>query len=108
MKALTSFSALAVAALAARDTAPMRKSAATKTELFDLGLTTEDNVKWEMTTETINYLDEGFEYLRLTHELTAKIRPTDEIEFMVYFQTQSDPWINKETIAEDVSVCKVI
>lgn len=44
--------------------------------MLDLGLTT-NNVKWEMTTETINYLDEGFEYLRLTHELTANIRATD-------------------------------
>ena len=76
MRALTSFSVLAVAALAARDTAPMKKSKATKTTMLDLGLTT-NNVKWEMTTETINYLDEGFEYLRLTHELTANIRATD-------------------------------
>jgi len=60
-----------------------------------------------MTTETINYLDEGFEYLRLTHELTANIRPTDEVVFEIGFGSSTDPWTNKEKISEDVAICKM-
>jgi len=106
MRALTSLAVLAVAALASKDTAPMNKSKAVETTLLDLGYTT-DNVKWEMISETINMLDEGFEYLRLTHILTAPIRATDQIEFAVHFHTKTDPWVNKETIAEDIAVCKL-
>mmetsp|Transcript_26119 Transcript_26119/g.32652 ORF Transcript_26119/g.32652 Transcript_26119/m.32652 type:complete len:97 (+) Transcript_26119:125-415(+) len=60
-----------------------------------------------MTAETIHYLDEGKEYLRLTHELEAAIRPTDQITFEVAFTSSTDPWINKETISEDVAICKM-
>ena len=99
----TSFASLAVAALAATDTVPMRRSKATTTTLFN-----HNSIKWDMTTETIHKLDEGIEYLRLTHELTAPIRPTDQITFEVAFTSSTDPWINKEKIAEDISICKMV
>jgi len=101
MRAL-SFATLAVAVLASKDTAPMKKSVSTTTTMFEKGL-----IKWEMTAETINYLDEGFEYLRLTHVLTAPIRATDQIEFTINFTSSYDPWINKENISEDVAICKM-
>ena len=99
----TCFASLAVAAFAAVDTVPIRRSKAVKTTLFDHG-----SIKWEMTSETLHYLDEGIEYLRLTHELTAPIRATDQITFEVAFTSSTDPWINKEKIAEDISICKMV
>lgn len=99
----TSFATLAIAAMAyPSDTVPVKKSKATPYTLFD-----HNSIKWTMTSETVHYLDKGIEYLRLTHELEAPIRPTDQITFEVAFTSSTDPWINKESIAEDIAICKM-
>ena len=102
MRATLSFASLAVAALASKDTDPIKFSKSVTKTLYD-----KSSIKWTMKTETLHYLDTGIEYLRLTHELEAPIRPTDQITFEVAFTSSTDPWINKEKIAEDVAICKM-
>lgn len=98
----TSFASLAIAAMASKDTDPINRSKTEETILFN-----QNNIKWTMYSETIHYLDKGIEYLRLTHELEANIRPTDQVTFEVAFTSSTDPWINKESIAEDIAICKM-
>ena len=105
--ALQAFASLAITAYSAEtDIGPWTYSPTdlvTDTELYNYG-----GIIWKVRVTTAHDLDAGVEYLRLRHELTAPIQATDEITFEIAFTTENDPWTNKQIIAEDGAVCKMV
>ena len=52
--------------------------------------------------------DNGYEYFRLEHELTADIKSTDKVTFELNFLVSQDKWRNKEVMMEDVVICEIV
>jgi len=103
MKTSLSVAMVAGLALAGGDVGPWSSSKPVTLKMTRDGFA---NV-WEMTVWSAFDEDFGLEYIRFKHELTADIKATDEVTFEVGFQSQNDPWTNKQVIAEDGAVCKL-
>ena len=105
MKASISFaSLLAAQALASRDIGPWKYSTGDlEVTIFDKG-----GMSWKIKPTSAYDLDAGVEYFRLEHRLVAPIAATDKVSFELAYTIESDPWTNKEVIAEDAVVCTLV
>ena len=105
MKAFASFASLATMAAAATDVGPWTYSQADTTTIFTAPL---GDVIWKLTTYSAYDEDNGYEYFRMQHELTAPIKATDQVTFEISFTTKNDPWVDKMTMSDDIAICKVV
>ena len=74
-------------------------------ELLNLS---DDRFGWTIYVESIYDTDTGYEWLRITHDLTANILATDTVAFELAFRSTNDPFIDKKNlIAEDSAICEM-
>lgn len=96
---------MACGALAAKDVGPWSYSSRDETTIYS---NNSNGITWKVFSWSAYDEDKGFEYIRLEHQLDALIKATDAVTFELSFTSQSDPWTNKQVIAEDAAVCKVV
>ena len=69
---------------------------------------TTDNNIWTISTQTILDMDTGYRWLRVTHELTAKIQATDVVTFDLTFSSDYDLWVDPlNNMIDDSGRCSV-
>ena len=62
-------------------------------------------LRWTERHATLLDEDTGIEYLRIDHYLEGNIKSDDMITFELSFTSESDPFFDKKTIAEDSGSC---
>ena len=102
MKSSFGFACLIGLGLASQDVGQWSYSTEASLTLYD-----QAGMKWVLKSMSVFDWDNGLEYFRITHELDALIKPTDEVSFELSYGSASDPWTNKQVIAEDSVMCKM-